>query len=587
MSRTPHTNPGGDWAAGVAVGVALAALLPLVLGWRVAPLLAEHPEAWRRHAWRLPALGASALIGFGVLVAAASALLGRAWPLGWGTLAAVCLLWAALAPLGLIVALARLPRLATALAEGRADPRTADRIRHAITEGATRDATEQAAQADGDRLGAVVQDDKRDHLTRWRDRRHRKPHPWQSGTWLVLPEKPPRAVVLAESGLGKTETLRAIVSAALLRGERVVVFDLKGDQRDLSRYLDDAARLNKPAVAWPACPFDTWRGTLATAVNAILAQLPQPSGPSAYYYNGHRRALYAAGGVAPVGKDDESGIKCPWERTIDLLARLRKPAHTTTNAELLARMMQKTSGGRTQAAETADAVEGAFAGLGGLIDGRNRPNGWGWDDTDPWQLAVVSASGTDERDRRAVAMMLRDLEDYRRSRRSHTAKPLLVVIDEGAALLSSPEAGGGLIETQAEQLRSAGIGLVVAAQSVAGLGDAAPRLLTAGTARIVGSLADPAEIVRLAGGVRRPEMAHQGTQHGADLTGGANVREEITDAIDPDRVRHLDIGQVVVSVTNRAPLWAVIRPPGAGHTTSEHDTPVSEVPEVPDTQPPR
>ena len=69
------------------------------------------------------------------------------------------------------------------------------------------------------------------------------PRTWFTSKWVTMPRKMPRALVLAESGHGKTVALAAMVVGALTQDARVVVIDCKGSQ-------DDADALSSRPRTW-------------------------------------------------------------------------------------------------------------------------------------------------------------------------------------------------------------------------------------------------------------------------------------------------------------------------------------------------
>ena len=464
-----------DIAAEIVLGVLFTLALPLVIGWRSALTLAEQPRAWQRRK-RARFLLTTGVAGVGGFVLARGVLLGLAWPLGWGTLAALLMLWAVLTPWAVFVALARLPWLATAQAEGRAPVASQDRIRRAIWIGAAADARAKAkAYAhDPETLGALLDDDRRDVLTKARDRRDsgRTTPQWSnvnSGI-MRLPEKPARACVFGISGIGKTTLLLRIVATALARGWRVAYLDGKGDDDDARALLEAAAVLGVGAVWWrgqteggSGCPFDAWRGSRAEVITkamSLAGSLKPRDGESdaAAYYR--RRRLGVLTAVAEAG---------PWRSSTDLLGRLRQPAAWVRDRAALDALKHKDKGRAVHMA-TADELAAVLGPLGAALDGAGHALGWGWDDEDgaAWSLAVITVKNSmGEAATGAAALMLHDLTAYAENRRSRDSRPLLVIMDEAQTILDSPNAPD--LEQPMEKMRSRGIGIIVAAQSVEGL----------------------------------------------------------------------------------------------------------------------
>ena len=553
MTSPDSAQDPGDSALIWLLAAAGALALPIVLGWAIAPLLAEWPPAWKSPRVAIAVLGSCGVATVSVTVEAARAF---ALPLGDGTLVALALLWVATVPWGLAIGLARLPFLATALAEGRADPRHADKIRAAIRARTITDATARTAtNLPPAVVGVVADQDRRDVLARWRDRRAQQRStplwPVAKGV-LALPERPPRLICVGASGSGKTTALIALVAAALSAGWRVAVLDLKGSRDDADRYLNLAGRMQARAVWWRGghlgtSPYDGWRGDTAACVKKASALLPH-DGPSHYT----QRATAAMLAVGSAG---------PWTSVADLLQRLHSPSRYVTDQAALAALTARKDG-RTVAAAVAADLHAALGALGDSIDGGQ--GSWSWDDdsTTAWDFAMVTADvGADRGNAAAVALMIADLDTYRSSRRGHAgalARPTLVIIDEAGALLDSDLAPPDLPHLS-EQLRSANIGLVLAAQSVESLGPAGPRLMNSGCDLLVGRMPDPDQIVRLAGTQRVAEIAHQGNRAGATRTGRTAAREQHTHRLDPDHVRDARTGLFALLETGQSPRWVAIR----------------------------
>jgi hypothetical protein len=111
-----------------------------------------------------------------------------------------------------------------------------------------------------------------------------------------------------------------------------------------------------------------------------------------------------------------------------------------------------------------------------------------------------------------------------------------------------------------EQVRSQGIGLVVAAQSVETLGDCGPRLLGAGVDLWAGRMDSPEEIAMLIGTSKVTEQAHQGDQHGALLSGRTAAREQDALMVHPQVLRELPTWTWLVKEPRTEPRWAIVPP---------------------------
>jgi hypothetical protein len=111
-----------------------------------------------------------------------------------------------------------------------------------------------------------------------------------------------------------------------------------------------------------------------------------------------------------------------------------------------------------------------------------------------------------------------------------------------------------------ERLRSFGVGVVIASQSVEGLHDdpgERARLLGSASTVIAHRLADPEAVAGRAGTVQRAERSHQLDQLGA--TGMGSLRIQETYRIDPNDLRNLPPGVAWITTAGRALKVAVAR----------------------------
>lgn len=548
---------------------------PLVVGWWLAPLLAEHPRAWERRR-RVPVLA-----GIGLLLALitwheARPILAELLPIGWGSVIPLAVLWIVLTPWAVVVALLRLPGCATALEEGRANPVQADRWRRAIWTASARDAAKAATRAKHDPtvVGIVVQDDRRDMFSRLRDRRNagRNKARWTDGQSLLLPADPPRVALFGASGFGKSWTLHRLVKAALLRGWRVAYFDGKGRSKDAEELRDLAAE--HPTVWWRShshqsgCPFDAWRGGAPEVVNKALTLMgqarisPQASDAAKHYRRQTLGVLAAVVGPAP------------WPSASDLLERLRNPAPWVSSSARLSELKAKDRGGRPEHLRVAAELATNLDVVGNTLDGRTSPLGWCWEEGvgAPWRLAIITINGAEGPAATLPgAVILTDLAAYLNdeSRRSPDAAPLLVIMDEAQTLLDDPNAPE--IAQVFEQMRSANAGIIVACQSVQGLGEQGERILRAGADFIVGNMAEAEDLVGLAGTVRAVEVAHQGDDEGRTLTGRTAAREQAQQRLDPDRLREARTGLFAVIERGQPVRWASMCPSLVGDRRETQD----------------
>jgi len=152
---------------------------------------------------------------------------------------------------------------------------------------------------------------------------------------------------------------------------------------------------------------------------------------------------------------------------------------------------------------------------------------------------------------RLARYLLEDFQHYASARKPLGRKALLIV-DEFSAL-RVPGAAALL-----ERLRSYGVGVVIASQSVEGLHDdpgERARVLGAASTVIAHRLADPELIAERAGTVQRAERSHQLDHLGA--TGMGSLRIQETYRIDPNDLRNLPAGVAWITTAGRAAKVAI------------------------------
>lgn len=584
MSTNQRTEPthlehdqGLDVARVLLGVVALVGFAPLVLAWFLGRTWAERPSAWRpaSRQGRLTVAGlAVGAVGGAVLLRAQ--LLALAWPLSWpGTPLAVLAWWAALLPAGLVVARLRARAEGTALMAGRCEPTRADYVRGAAWEASMRDLARRAGVRTGrplrvldpgavpaSLLGTAVVHDPRSAAARLRARaEQREPQStWhegpRAGGQLVLPATPPRVAMFGSSGSGKTVAQHRLIVAALEAGWRVLWLDGKGHPADAESLLQQAAARGLSSrwldLATPGGrdPYDLWQGNSTAVARKAAALMPRAGDGGTEHF-----AAWETYALTVLARQ-------PWRSSVELVARLRAPAkwvgEDDAGRQALAALNTKHNGTRVVDAVAAQ-VTAALTPLAAYVDGGGERS-WSLDDATGWDLAVASldAGAVTGADRVAAALLL-DLDAYRIARRPAGARPLLVVADELGAVLGDPRVAE-VVPRLMEQLRSQGIGLVVAAQSPETLGDTGPRLLAAGLDLWVGRVDEPDALVMLMGTTKRAEQAHQGTESGAVWTGQTAAREQDGLLVDPSVLRNLPTWTWLVKEARSAPTWAVVPP---------------------------
>jgi hypothetical protein len=314
---------------------------------------------------------------------------------------------------------------------------------------------------------------------------------WRQGRFVVPPAqlRGQAMAVVGAPGKGKTITLLRLAYLAGLLGRKVCFVDCKGTDPTLVPALIAAYRLGNPTArigCWPQTAMDMWRGTPAQVQSRLLAieQFTEP-----YYQRvasaGLRLALTAPDMPLVEGSDE-------------LLRRL--------DVDELAALWEGRPLQLKDIEAIGDHLAGArlryadfFAALGGAFD----RGSWSYEDVDLAVLTVPTLLSKAEADA-AMRVVLEDYGHYATGRKPREGEDALLVLDEFSALASGVDSAINL----AERVRDVGVQVIVAAQSVEGLGDhrQAPRLLASCAGGvIVHQCPDPERLLALAGMIRTLE----------------------------------------------------------------------------------
>jgi hypothetical protein len=355
---------------------------------------------------------------------------------------------------------------------------------------------------------------------RFRD--HRQVRDWitPDGTLVVLPDHASavRAMVIAESGSGKTVLIDSVVLCALDYGWPVFVLDAKGDPAD-ARHLAHLAG-GRGATTQVGGVWDMFNGTPEQVTAKLMRLMPPPDGANQYYLDEIRGVLQAVQHDTAIRSIDE------------LKARLTKPAQFVRDQFDL-QMVNATvdRNGTTAGARVLQSLLVALRPLEQLVADT------GWSYARPAaDLTVIPLSPVDEAQARLGDLLLLDLRNYLAARLTAGDKsPVLVIVDEFPQLVTALSDPGDTAGSLFETARSAGVGLVLATQSPAGLSNdeiRRRRALTSGAALIFGRTKDPEEVVQYAGTVM--QMESSGAATGDELR---SARAQHTFVIPPQDVR--------------------------------------------------
>jgi hypothetical protein len=158
----------------------------------------------------------------------------------------------------------------------------------------------------------------------------------------------------------------------------------------------------------------------------------------------------------------------------------------------------------------------------------------------------------------AMRVVLEDYGHYATGRKPRQTEDALLILDEFSALASGVDSAINL----AERVRDVGVQVVVAAQSVEGLGNQhqAPRLLASCAGGVVvHQCPDPERLLALAGTVRDVEHNWEVDRWGPRGVAKARMRDR--SRVDPELVRAAQPGEAWVIQAGHAVHLRVLPPP--------------------------
>lgn len=378
----------------------------------------------------------------------------------------------------------------------------------------------------GQAFGIVARPTIRTGTEFWRDRRYVPG--WMDGThrWITLPGKAGaiRAIIIAESGTGKTMLINALIACAVEVGMKVVFLDAKGDPRDAQKLAGKLQENGYTAAVGPK--WNMFAGSPVEVINKIMRQLPQTQGDGSYYRDEVLAVLQAVGSLTPIQSLD------------DLRARVRDPrphAQTAFDAETVLRAINRE--GDTAGSRVLARIESVVRPLSPFLGA----DGWDYNNL-PAQVTIVPLSPVDEAQIRLGDTILMDTRNHLAERmRTNDTSDLLVIVDEFPQLVTEGRDPADTAASLFEVTRSAGVGLLLAGQSPAAFskdGQMLTRMLASGAALIAGRSKSPEDVVKLAGTIERMEAS--GDAAGLGMKSG---RSQHSWTIPPGHVRLANMGQ--------------------------------------------
>lgn len=356
------------------------------------------------------------------------------------------------------------------------------------------------------------------------DRFHdsRKMRDWvdPTGEFVVLPEvsSAVRALIVAESGSGKTVLINGLVLCALEHGWPVFVIDAKGDPADAESLVAVAESHGRTASVGGR--WDLFNGTADQVTSKLMRLMPAADGANQHYLDEIRGVLQAVQDQVPI-----RGVA-------DLRDRLTNPGpHVRDQFDLMIVNQTVDRNGTTSGMRAMHSLLVALRPLERFIG----DDGWSYSNA-ATDVTVIPLSPVDDAQAKLGDLLMLDLRSFLAARlEARDKSPVVVIVDEFPQLVTGGQDPGDTAGSLFETARSAGVGLVLATQSPAGLSNDETRrrrALTSGAALIFGRSKDPEEVVKYAGTVLRMEAS--GRAAGDEL---GNARAQHTFVIPPQDVR--------------------------------------------------
>lgn len=349
---------------------------------------------------------------------------------------------------------------------------------------------------------------------RWGDERRR---------WMVLPANilGRHGVVVGGSGTGKTRTLLRIAYIALKYGWSVHFLDAKGDRETAMLFLAMAHGAGAKRVAmFPARAYHGWRGDHEAILNRLMVVQDYSE---AYYQSVAKRILHIV--CTEMGPE-------PPRNSHELFARFEE-LETDLQRYRLSNLKPDTLAG----AELR--YQAFFSSLAGKLDGDASASGWSFDDVDSSYILLDGLALKEE----AASLGRFLLEDFAHfaAKRKPLAHKTLLIIDEFSAIST----GGADAANLFERLRSYNAAVIASAQSYAGLGAGAERILDAALWLVVHGTPSPEQLIQRAGERLDVAMARQVANLDQSV-GRGTMYVERRAAIDANEPRRLGTGEALI-----------------------------------------
>lgn len=355
------------------------------------------------------------------------------------------------------------------------------------------------------------------------------PH-WQVNDKLVVPKKPgnARAIVIAESGAGKTELLNSIMMGHRAQGDPVIFVDGKGDQGDADVLVESHGAVKHNGG------YDFFAGSDDDILERLMKLVPTTESTTFYAdeARGVIRAIMQSWGETGCADVEEFGAL--WNIAV---AEEEQRVEAEESMPYLTEKLQ----GVQRHRRVWDTLQARLA----QVKIFHEANGYTIPQLlDEGGLHVIPIVAEDEGDVLLANLLMHDLRRYLAvKKRAKEAVPGVMVIDEFAQIvrenlseMPAPKMAASMFETT----RSLNMGLYIAGQSLSSIAEDVSmqkRLTQAGAAIMVGRGKDSEEEANAFGTVFHAESTGDASGLGAKST-----RAQHTYRVSPEWIRSLPNG---------------------------------------------
>ncbi len=514
--------------------------IPLVIGYFGIPRFASSSKVWRikELTFKLVVLSILLLpVQVILLRYSFHFLVQKNWTIG---ILFVLLSWIALTPLSLLVGSYRLTEIQTQFVDGLLAPNLMAGIRHGLNHYAFEKAHRLFVKSEfkiplGKKNSQTYigfkaqQPDFRFKKARRESANKNILTDYIDGDLIkfdVKAEEGAHHLIIGATGSGKSILMSRMALCALLKNNRVIIFDFKGGNE---KYMYEGIKNFIPnrdvkVMRFPSDPIDLFSGDAEEIAERLISFLPPATqGDGDYYRSRMVRAIYAV--VVRTSHQSPKSVD-------ELLRRVRDGLSFAEDPEDLAMFKQKDKGlpvGEIIADGLASRLEPLRK-----SGGRATSGGFKW--SDRWDMAVFSFRSTSESEVRLGGAILNSLDAWLWSAdRDLDPRPILLVVDEGGVLQNY--AGTPSLLNMVARARSAHCGVVVASQTIESMGLTGEELMKTGPTRWLGRTPSP-EMMILATGTR--DVIEPSVQQGANGWDGKKTgRLQKAFVIDPDLIRDL------------------------------------------------